>query len=87
MLGSVKTGYKAPQFIKLDYTPTFTTTLLRKDFDHGLGAARELDVPMPLAAATAQLLQATIGAGFADQDFASLLEMAARGAGLRLTSE
>jgi 3-hydroxyisobutyrate dehydrogenase len=87
VLGSVYTGYKAPQFVKLDYTPTFTTALLRKDFDYGLAAARELDVPMPLAAATAQLLQATIGAGFADQDFAALLEMAARGAGLRLTTE
>lgn len=87
VLGSVYTGYKAPQFVKLDYTPTFTTALLRKDFDYGLAAARELDVPMPLAAATAQLLQATIGAGYADQDFAALLEIAARGAGLRLTTE
>jgi 3-hydroxyisobutyrate dehydrogenase-like beta-hydroxyacid dehydrogenase len=87
VLGSVYTGYKAPQFVKLDYTPTFTTALLRKDFDYGLAAARELDVPMPLAAATAQLLQAVIGAGYADQDFAALLEIAARGAGLPLTSE
>jgi 3-hydroxyisobutyrate dehydrogenase len=87
VLGSVYTGYKAPQLVKLDYTPTFTTALLRKDFDYGLAAARELDVPMPLAAATAQLLQAVIGAGYADQDFAALLEIAARGAGLRLTSE
>jgi 3-hydroxyisobutyrate dehydrogenase len=87
VLGSVYTGYKAPQFVKLDYTPTFTTALLRKDFDYGLAAARELDVPMPLAAATAQLLQATVGAGYADQDFAALLEIAARGAGLRLKSE
>jgi 3-hydroxyisobutyrate dehydrogenase len=87
VLGSVYTGYKAPQFVKLDYTPTFTTALLRKDFDYGLAAARGLDVPMPLAAATAQMLQATIGAGYADQDFAALLEIAARGAGLRLASE
>jgi 3-hydroxyisobutyrate dehydrogenase len=87
VLGSVYTGYKSPQFVKLDYAPTFTTRLLQKDFDYGLGAAREMDVPMPLAASTAQLLQAVIGAGYADSDFAALLELAARGAGLTLAPE
>jgi 3-hydroxyisobutyrate dehydrogenase len=87
VLGSVYTRYKSPQFVKLDYAPTFTTALLRKDFDYGLAAARGLDVPMPLASATAQLLQAAIGAGYADADFATLLEIAARGAGLELRSE
>jgi 3-hydroxyisobutyrate dehydrogenase len=87
VLGSVYTGYKSPQFVTLDYTPTFTTRLLQKDFDYGLGAARDLDVPMPLAASTAQLLQAVIGAGYAESDFAALLELAARGAGLTLTPE
>lgn len=87
VLGSVYTGYKSPQFVTLDYTPTFTTRLLQKDFDYGLGTARDLDVPMPLAAGTAQLLQAVIGAGYAESDFAALLELAARGAGLTLTPE
>lgn len=86
VLGSVYTRYKAPQFVTLDYTPTFTTALLRKDFDYGLAAARRLDVPMPLAAATEQLLQTAIGAGYGNDDFAALLELAARGAGLRLTN-
>ena len=51
VMGSVFTRYKTPAFVKLDYHPTFTPVLLRKDFDLGLKAARELDVPMPLAAA------------------------------------
>ena len=33
---------------ELDWTPTFTVELLRKDFDLGLAAARELEVPMPV---------------------------------------
>ena len=55
VMGSTFTRYKSPAYVHLDYTPTFTPVLLRKDFDLGLAAARELDVPMPLAAATAQL--------------------------------
>ena len=51
VMGSVFTRYKSPAFVNLDYTPTFTPVLLRKDFDLGLAAARELDVPMPVAAA------------------------------------
>jgi 3-hydroxyisobutyrate dehydrogenase len=73
--------------VNLDYTPTFTPVLLRKDFDLGLAAARSMDVPMPLAAATAQLVQATIGAGYRDADFATLLELQARAAGLELKPE
>jgi 3-hydroxyisobutyrate dehydrogenase-like beta-hydroxyacid dehydrogenase len=87
VLGSVFSRYKSPAFVKLDYTPTFTPVLLRKDFDLGLAAARGLDVPMPLAALTAQLVQAAIGAGYSAEDFAVLLELQARSAGLELKPE
>ncbi len=87
VLGSVFTRYKTPALVKLDYTPTFTPVLLRKDFDLGLAAARELGVPMPLAALTHQLVQATIGAGRAEEDFAVLLDLAAANAGLDLKPE
>ena len=50
-MGSVFTRYKTPAFVHLDYTPTFTPILLRKDFDLGFAAAHDLDVPMPVAAA------------------------------------
>ena len=53
VMGSMFTRYKSPAFVNLDYTPTFTPVLLRKDFDLGLAAAHELDVPMPVAAAAA----------------------------------
>jgi 3-hydroxyisobutyrate dehydrogenase len=87
VLGSMFTRYKTPAYVNLDYTPTFTPVLLRKDFDLGLAAARSMDVPMPLAAATAQLVQSTIGAGFSAADFAVLLELQARAAGLELKPE
>src|SRR5262249_30429357 len=40
VMGSAFTRYKTPAFVNLDYTPTFTPVLLRKDFDLGLAAAR-----------------------------------------------
>jgi 3-hydroxyisobutyrate dehydrogenase-like beta-hydroxyacid dehydrogenase len=87
VMGSTFTRYKSPAYVNLDFTPTFTPLLLRKDFDLGLAAARELDVPMPVAAATQQAVQALIGQGYVDTDFAALLEMEARNAGLALESE
>jgi 3-hydroxyisobutyrate dehydrogenase len=87
VLGSTFTRYKSPAYVHLDYTPTFTPVLLRKDFDLGLAAARELDVPMPVAAATAQLVQATVSGGRVDEDFAVLLDQQAAASGLELTPE
>src|SRR3954471_24423593 len=87
VMGSVFTRYKSPAFVNLDYTPTFTPVPLRKDFDLGLAAARELDVPMPVAAATAQLVQASVSSGRVDEDFAILLDLQAASAGLELKPE
>lgn len=87
VMGSTFTRYKAPAFVNLDFTPTFTPPLLRKDFDLGLAAAREMEVPMPLAALCAQMVGAAIGAGHRDEDFAVLLLEQARASGLSLVAE
>jgi 3-hydroxyisobutyrate dehydrogenase len=87
VMGSTFTRYKTPALVKLDYTPTFTPSLLRKDFDLGLAAAQELGVPMPVAALTQQLVQGTISSGRASEDFAILLDQQAGSAGLELKPE
>src|SRR5262249_60832122 len=87
VMGSTFTRYKSPAFVNLDFHPTFTATLLRKDFDLGLAAAREQQVPLPVAALVHQLIQALIGRGHGDDDFASLLELEASSAGLKLVTE
>jgi 3-hydroxyisobutyrate dehydrogenase len=87
VMGSVFTRYKSPAFVHLDYKPTFTPLLLRKDFDLGLAAARRLGVPMPVAAATAQLVQATVSSGRVTEDFAILLDQQAAASGLQLEPE
>lgn len=87
VMGSAFTRYKSPALVNLDFKPTFTTKLLHKDFDLGLQAAHDLDVAMPVAGLVHQLLRGAIGNGIGDVDFAALLTLVARGAGLELESE
>lgn len=75
---------RTPDLVAADWTPTFTTELLRKDFDLGLAAARAEEVPMPLAADVLQLIQSAIGHGHRDDDFLSLFELQATSAGMTI---
>ncbi|SDH42103.1 3-hydroxyisobutyrate dehydrogenase [Sinosporangium album] len=72
VLGSDWVRKRTPDLVAFDLTPTFTMTLLRKDFDLGLAAARAEEVPMPVAATVHQNIQAAIGLGHADNDLLSL---------------
>jgi 3-hydroxyisobutyrate dehydrogenase len=87
VMGSLFTAYKTPAYVNLDFEPTFTASLLRKDFDLGLAAAREHEVPMPVAAIVHQLIQALVGRGYGEADFAALVLQEAESAGLSLVSE
>jgi 3-hydroxyisobutyrate dehydrogenase len=87
VMGSLFTGYKAPAYVNLDFEPTFTASLLRKDFDLGLTAAREHEVPMPVASTAYQLIQSLVARGYGGADFAALLAQQAESAGLTLVSE
>lgn len=95
VMGSIFTRYKTNALVNLDWTTTFTPLLLRKDLDLGLAAGRDLDVHMPVTAATREALQAHFGAAslrddpdtYLQQDFAALLETVALASGLELESE
>ena len=87
VMGSMFTRYKTPALVNLDFKVTFTPHLLRKDLDLGLDAGRELEVPMPLASLTRDLLQQMIGHGMTEQDFATLLLMQAGASGIVLKPE
>jgi 3-hydroxyisobutyrate dehydrogenase len=87
VLGSEFLRYKTPALVNLDFTPMFTTALLSKDYDLGLEAARAVDACMPLSALVREQLQAAIGNGYADADFACLLELRARDSGVKLVPE
>jgi 3-hydroxyisobutyrate dehydrogenase len=87
VMGSPFTRYKSPALVNLEYKPTFTTALLRKDFDLGTSAARELDVPMPVSSLVHQILGAAIGRGIGDLDFAALIGLIGEDAGMQLEAE
>jgi 3-hydroxyisobutyrate dehydrogenase len=95
VLGSTFMKYKSNALVNLDWTTTFTPALLRKDLDLGLKAARDLDVAMPVTAATREALQSHFGAatlqadpaGYLEKDFAALLQTVALAAGLKLSPE
>jgi 3-hydroxyisobutyrate dehydrogenase-like beta-hydroxyacid dehydrogenase len=87
VLGSVFTRYKSPALVNLDFHPSFTNVLLRKDLQLGLSAGKELGVPMPLAANVDMLLAQAIGAGYTTEDFATLILEQARRSGYELQAE
>jgi 3-hydroxyisobutyrate dehydrogenase-like beta-hydroxyacid dehydrogenase len=87
VMGSTFTRYKTPAFVNLDFSPTFTPALLRKDFDLGLAAAHDLEVPMPVAALVREIVQSLIGRGDGDVDFAKLLSQQATSSNLELKPE
>jgi 3-hydroxyisobutyrate dehydrogenase len=87
VMGSTFSRYKTPAFVNLDFHATFTAKLLRKDFDLGMAAAREREVPMPVASLVHQLVQSLVGHGAGEEDFAALIRQQAQSAGLELVSE
>jgi 3-hydroxyisobutyrate dehydrogenase len=87
VLGSTFTRYKSPALVNLDFHPTFTSALLRKDLQLGLSAGQRLGVPMPLAATADMLVAQTVGAGYPDDDFATLVLEQARRSGYELEPE
>jgi 3-hydroxyisobutyrate dehydrogenase len=87
VMGSVFTRYKSPALVNLDFKVTFTPTLLRKDLDLGLDAAKHYEVPMPLASATRDQVQTLIGHGMDDEDFAKLIVLQALASGIELAPE
>jgi 3-hydroxyisobutyrate dehydrogenase len=87
VMGSTFSRYKTPAYVNLDFKATFTPPLLRKDMDLGLEAGRTHEVPMPLASAVRDTLQALIGRGHLDDDFATLLLLQAQNSGITLAPE
>lgn len=87
VMGSVFTRYKTPAFVNLDYTPTFTWHLLRKDFELGLTTATARDIPLPTSALVHSIVVEGIGNGYGDQDFAALLTKQYKASGRSIEPE
>ncbi len=81
-VGSPIVKAKSVELKKRDFTPTFTCVQMQKDIDLILGAGKELGVAMPVTAVVAQLMQACIGMGDADDDYIATVKLIERLSGL-----
>lgn len=87
VMGSVFSRYKSPALVNLDFAPTFTPVLLKKDLDLGLDAAEHTGASMPVTALTRELVQSLIARGHVSDDFATIILQQAEASGLKLVSE
>jgi 3-hydroxyisobutyrate dehydrogenase-like beta-hydroxyacid dehydrogenase len=68
-----------------DFSPTFPPYMMIKDVDLMLDAARELNVTMPMTAATRQIMQAMCAEPIREEDFFAVVKMIERSSGLSET--
>jgi 3-hydroxyisobutyrate dehydrogenase-like beta-hydroxyacid dehydrogenase len=68
-IASPLVGYKIEPMRKRDFSPTFSTKQMAKDFDLLLEAAKGTDTPLPLAAFVRQVWSSMIASGLGEEDF------------------
>jgi 3-hydroxyisobutyrate dehydrogenase-like beta-hydroxyacid dehydrogenase len=82
--GSAMLDLKAGPMREHDYATLFKLEHMLKDVRLCLEEGQALGVPFPFAAATREILTATVGLGHAEDDFAALIDPLERAAGTRL---
>jgi 3-hydroxyisobutyrate dehydrogenase-like beta-hydroxyacid dehydrogenase len=76
-------GYKTAPLKARDFSPTFTSTMMCKDFDLLLSTAKETAVPLPLTGLIRQLYAASVAQGRGEEDFFVLTAVIEAMAGLK----
>ncbi len=74
--------YRGPFVLQMPDEAWFNVNMMEKDMMLALELGRQVDVPLPMSAASTQMLTAARGMGFAEQDFAVVFQVLARMAGL-----
>ena len=73
---------KGVQLAERDFTPTFTVEQMVKDLNLIVGAASDTQVPVPQTALTLQLMYAAMAQGDGALDYAAIIRVVERSAGL-----
>lgn len=73
---------RSGNMVRGEYPLGFRTRLHRKDLGIALAAARELGVPLPVAAFVEQLETGLVGRGYGDEDVSNIARAVREGAGL-----
>ncbi|MEO7142682.1 MAG: NAD(P)-dependent oxidoreductase [Bryobacteraceae bacterium] len=77
-------SFKAPYVLNRDFTTTFSTKWMHKDVSMALDSARQLDLPLPVTAATQQMFQAAMAMGRSEDDFCSTINVLEAWAGIEV---
>ncbi len=83
--GSRAAELKALPMLHHDFTPLFRLEHMLKDVRYALETGQAVGAPFPAAAAAREVLNAGMGRGLGDQDFAALIEVLEGFAGVALT--
>jgi 3-hydroxyisobutyrate dehydrogenase len=87
-IGSPFSRYKTDAFVQLDLEPAFTPEGQRKDLRLALRLGAEHEVPMAVSSATEVEFSRLVASGLGEgRDFASLILLAARDAGITIEPE
>ncbi len=68
-------SFKAPYVFRRDFSTNFSVRWMHKDIGLMLDSANELNVPLPLTAATQQQFRAAIASGHAEEDICSTIKV------------
>ena len=68
-------SFKAPYVFRRDFSTNFSVRWMHKDIGLMLDSANELNVPLPLTAATQQQFRAAIATGHAEEDICSTIKV------------
>lgn len=74
--------YRGPFVLKMPDEAWFNVNMMQKDMLLALELGRQKDVPLPMSAASNQILTAARAMGFQEQDFAVVFQVLARMSGL-----
>jgi 3-hydroxyisobutyrate dehydrogenase-like beta-hydroxyacid dehydrogenase len=81
-IGSPMLQYRGPFVLQMPDEAWFDVNMMQKDVQLALELGRQLDVPLPTAAATNEWLTAARALGLAEQDFAAVFQALARVSGV-----
>jgi 3-hydroxyisobutyrate dehydrogenase-like beta-hydroxyacid dehydrogenase len=87
VLGSRFLSYKGAALRSRDYSPTFTTEGMKKDLTLATEQAARVDTHLPVVDVVVKQLSAVIDAGYANDDFLSLMCLQQRTGGMTVDVE
>lgn len=78
---------KGDKVIYRDFSPHFKTSLMLKDLRLATDFADELEIPVPMLAATKEMMQLAMTKGFAEEDMCSVIKCYEEWAGIEVKAD